>query len=168
MYYAPVICHQGIFDFSLCKAQVYAWHCGDLFMVKVLPKALFKSCQVNVKYSGLFEHGIKWHCRDDTELKAWHLSPSIPGPVGPWLQMTGALQVLRLRVSEKKDKKMVSYIIDITCHWTFFSNITSLATFWNAKSPIFFHFPSPNFCRTVPSNLCSPMSGVDYSAKTRY
>ena len=50
---------------------------------------------------------VPWHCRDDTELKAWHLSPSIPGPLGPWLQMTGALQVLRFRVSDKKDKKVV-------------------------------------------------------------
>ena len=37
------------FDFTLCKAQVYAQYCGDTFMVKVLPKALPKSQQVHVK-----------------------------------------------------------------------------------------------------------------------
>ena len=51
----------------------------------------------------------------------------------------------------------VSYIIDIACHWTFFPILLVLA-------PIFFHFPTPDFCRTLPSNLCSPMSGIDYSA----
>ena len=30
-------------------AWVYAQHCGDIFMVKALPKALPKSWQVNVK-----------------------------------------------------------------------------------------------------------------------
>ena len=49
----------------------------------------------------------------------------------------------------------------------FFSNITSFSYFFESQNPDFFHFPTPNFCQPVPSNLCSPM-GVDYSAKTRY
>ena len=47
------------FDFSLCKARVYAQHCGDIFMVKVLPEALLRSWQVNVNL----------HRGDDAELK---------------------------------------------------------------------------------------------------
>ena len=63
----------------------------------------------------------------------------------------------------------VSYIIDTACRWTFFFPILPvLATFWSAKTPIFFHYPIPSFCWTLPSNLCSPMLGLDYSAKTRY
>ena len=46
--------NSGDFDFSLCKARVYAQHCGDIFIVKVLLKALLKSGQVNVKlHAGL-------------------------------------------------------------------------------------------------------------------
>ena len=49
--YAPVICNHGAesrdFDVSLCKARVYALHCGDNLMVKVLPKALLKSRQAS-------------------------------------------------------------------------------------------------------------------------
>ena len=42
-----------------------------------------------------------------------------------------------------------SYIIDIAWDWSFFFPILPvLATFWIAKTPIFFHFPTPNFCRT--------------------
>ena len=50
----------------------------------------------------------------------------------------------------------------------FFSPILPvLATFWNVKIPIFFSiFQLPIFVRSV--NLCSPMSGLDNSAKTRY
>ena len=62
----------------------------------------------------------------------------------------------------------VSYIIDTSCHWTFFPILPVLATFWNAKIPDFFHFPTPNFLFLALSNLCSPMSGLDKSAKTRY
>ena len=48
----------------------------------------------------------------------------------------------------------VSYIIDIACHSGFFFPILPvLATFWNAKTPIFFHFPTPNFCEAVPVKL---------------
>ena len=38
--------NSGDIDFSLCKVRV---HCGNIFMVKVLPKALLSSPQVNVK-----------------------------------------------------------------------------------------------------------------------
>ena len=41
--------NSGDIDFSLCQAWVYARHCRDILMVKALPKALFKSWQVNVK-----------------------------------------------------------------------------------------------------------------------
>ena len=41
--YALVICNGGDTDFSLCKARVYAWHCGDSVMVKALPKAMVKA-----------------------------------------------------------------------------------------------------------------------------
>ena len=61
----------------------------------------------------------------------------------------------------------VSYIIDIACHWSFFSILPVLATFWIAKTLIFFHFPTPNFAEPYPSNLRSPMSRLDYCAKTR-
>ena len=43
----------------------------------------------------------------------------------------------------------VSYIIDIACHWSFFPILPVLATFWIAKTPIFFHFPTPNFCQPL-------------------
>ena len=47
----------------------------------------------------------------------------------------------------------VSYIIDIACHWSFFPILPVLAIFWIAKTPIFFHFPTPNFCKPVPIEL---------------
>ena len=48
----------------------------------------------------------------------------------------------------------VSYIIDITCRWTISSNITSFSYFFGTPKPrFFFHFPTPNFCRTILSNL---------------
>ena len=47
----------------------------------------------------------------------------------------------------------VSYIISVTCHWTFFSNITSFSYFLECQSAdFFFHFPTPNFCRIISSN----------------
>ena len=56
MHYAPVITTAPVgpgddrdIDFSLCKVCVYAKHCRDIFIVKVLLKALFKSRPVNVK-----------------------------------------------------------------------------------------------------------------------
>ena len=42
----------------------------------------------------------------------------------------------------------VSYIIDIACHWSYFSNITSFSYFLDRQNPDFFDFPTPNFCRT--------------------
>ena len=47
----------------------------------------------------------------------------------------------------------VSYIIDIACHWSFFPILPVLATFWIAKTPIFFHFPTPIFAESVPVEL---------------
>ena len=41
--------NSGDIDFSLCKARVYTQRCMEIFMVKALPKALFKSWQVNMK-----------------------------------------------------------------------------------------------------------------------
>ena len=41
--------NSGDLHFSLCKTRVYARHCGDIFMVKVLPNVLLKSWYVNVK-----------------------------------------------------------------------------------------------------------------------
>ena len=52
---APVICNHGTIgwsrdiDFPPYKIWVYAQHCGDIFMVNALPKALLQSLQVNVK-----------------------------------------------------------------------------------------------------------------------
>ena len=60
IYIMTVICKHwtyGDFYFSLCKARVYAWHCGEIFMVRSLPKALFISWQVNVKLQWLV-----WAC----------------------------------------------------------------------------------------------------------
>ena len=53
----------------------------------------------------------------------------------------------------------VSYIIDITGHWTFFSNITSFNYFLDCQDPRFFSiFQLPIFAEPYPSNLCLPMS----------
>ena len=43
-----------------------------------------------------------------------------------------------------------------------------LATFWIAKTPIFFHFPTPNFCRTGTRRTYVHPFDLDYWAKTRY
>ena len=96
--YAPVICNPGPYgagegnsgdiDFSLYKAPVYARHCGESLMVKVLPKALLKSRQLKWNYFSQFGHGIQsspaipQHCEDNAEVKTWHLSPANPGPMG--------------------------------------------------------------------------------------
>ena len=50
----------------------------------------------------------------------------------------------------------------------FFSNITSFSYFLECRNPDFFHFPTPSFCRTVPSELMFTSVGVDYLAKTHY
>ena len=77
--YPPVICNHGPMgpgnsgdiDFSLCKARVYAQHCGDIFMVK----ALFKSRWVTVKlplpvWAWKHKHcdstALRGQCRRDT------------------------------------------------------------------------------------------------------
>ena len=53
----------------------------------------------------------------------------------------------------------VSYIIDIACHWTFFSNITSFSYFLGCQNPNFFSiFQLPIFAEMYRPNLCSPMS----------
>ena len=62
----------------------------------------------------------------------------------------------------------VSYIIDIANHWIFFSILPVLATFWIAKTPIFFHFPTPNFCRTGTRRTYVHPFDLAYWAKTRY
>ena len=43
-----------------------------------------------------------------------------------------------------------------------------LATFWIAKTPIFFHFPTPNFCRTGTHRTYVHPFDRDYWAKTGY
>ena len=50
----------------------------------------------------------------------------------------------------------------------FFPNITSFSYFLERLNPDFVPFFNSLFCITVPSNLCSPMSGLDNSAKTHY
>ena len=62
----------------------------------------------------------------------------------------------------------VSYIIDIACHWSFFPILPVLATFWIAKTLIFFHFPTPNFCRTDTRRTYVHPFDLDYWAKTPY
>ena len=62
----------------------------------------------------------------------------------------------------------VSYIIDIACHWSFFPILIVLAIFWIAKTPIFFYFPTPNFCRTGTRRTYGHPFDRDYWAKTRY
>ena len=97
--------NSGDIDFSLTKARVYAQHCRDTLMVKALPKSPLKSRQVNVNFHGHFGTGIKTpaiprHCGDNAEVKTLQLSPAMPplfpAPRGPWLQMTGALEDLRI------------------------------------------------------------------------
>ena len=43
-----------------------------------------------------------------------------------------------------------SQIVTKTNDSSFSFKLPVLATFWIAKTQIFFHFPTPNFCRTVP------------------
>ena len=62
----------------------------------------------------------------------------------------------------------VSYIIDIACHCFFFPVLPVLATFLIVKTPIFFHLPTPNFCRTGIRRTCVHPFDLDYWAKTRY
>ena len=72
---------------------------------------------------------------------------------------------------------------DLTlAHWTqvsdrcplgyLFFNITRFSYFLESPLQFFFHFPTPNFRFLALSNIillwCSPMSGLDKSAKTRH
>ena len=50
----------------------------------------------------------------------------------------------------------------------FFPVLPVLATFWIAKNPISFHFPTPNFCRTGTRRTYVHPFDLDYWAKTRY
>ena len=50
----------------------------------------------------------------------------------------------------------------------FFPILPVLATFWIAKTPIFFHFPTPNFCRTGTRRTYVHPFYRDYWAKTGY
>ena len=59
-------------------------------MPSSVPKALLKPGLVNVKFSaGLGMESKALHCRDIAG-QTWHLSPTIPGPMGQGLQMTEA------------------------------------------------------------------------------
>ena len=62
----------------------------------------------------------------------------------------------------------VSYIIHTACHCTFFSIFLVLPTFWSPKPRFFSIFQLPIFAKPYPSNLCSPMFGECYWAKTCY
>ena len=62
----------------------------------------------------------------------------------------------------------VSYIIDIACHWTYLQYYQFELLFRSPKPWFFFHFPTPNICRTVPSELAFTNVDLDYWAKTCY
>ena len=96
-YNAPFICDHGPFvttgpgnsgdiDCSLCKAwDLYARHSGTAGTV-----LWSKPCSNPGSYMGnnssRFGHGIfSRHCRDDAEVKTWHLSPTMPPLfLAPW------------------------------------------------------------------------------------
>ena len=63
----------------------------------------------------------------------------------------------------------VSYIIDIACHWSFFSNITSFSYFLGRQNPDFFSiFQLPIFAEPVPVELMFTHSTVITGLKQRY
>ena len=82
--------NSGDFDFSLCKTRVYVWHCGDIFVVKSLPKALLISRQANVKLQRLvlaWNQKPQFHYTAGTILRSNvahkpRYVPAIPGPMG--------------------------------------------------------------------------------------
>ena len=90
----------GDIDFSLCKAGVYAQHCGDIFMVKALLKShpagkckstwLVWTCNQKPSSSMALWGG------DGAAVKTWYLSPTMPTlSLAQWelgLQITGALE----------------------------------------------------------------------------
>ena len=63
---------------------------------------------------------------------------------------------------------VVSYIIDIACHWTFFSNITSFRYFLERQNPNFFPFSNSQFLPNHTIELMFTNVALDYSAKLRY
>ena len=69
------------FDFSLCKARVYVWHCGDIFMVKILPKALLKyhECEISPASLGMESKALQFHGTAGKILSSMH------GTSGPLL-----------------------------------------------------------------------------------
>ena len=77
----------GDIDFSLCKARVYAWHCGDSLMSG---QALLKSQQLNVK---LLLPVWAWNA----EVKTWHLSAGLANSVEA-LYFTTELHTSSVRV----------------------------------------------------------------------
>ena len=60
---------------------------------------------------------------------------------GPHHRQSAVYIVMALNLLHAK----VSYIIDIACHWTSFPILSVLATFWNAKTQIFFSFSNSQF-----------------------
>ena len=55
----------------------------------------------------------------------------------------------------------VSYIIEIACHWSYFSNITSFSYFLDRQNPDFFSiFQLPIFAEPVPVELMFTHSTV--------
>ena len=83
--------NSGNIDFSLCKAGVYAQHCGDIFMVKALPKAWLISQPVHVK---LPQSVWAWNQKPHSSTALWgrcwgqnmalkpHFVSAISGPIG--------------------------------------------------------------------------------------
>ena len=63
------------FDFSLCKAWIYAMQCGDIF-IESPAKILKGRCEITEAVLGM-------------ESKAWPLSPAM-SPLSPGLQVTSA------------------------------------------------------------------------------
>ena len=150
--------NRGDFDFSLCKARVYAWHCGDIFMVKVLPKALLRSWKVNVKLPRRVWAGNQKPCSSTALLvQCWAQSmalkrkagyvPAIPGPIGARLTNDWCIIVKHLKfhhlccfsnVNIKSPKCLYAWFSQIMVH--FFINradrmrIILVLLFWEAKN----------------------------------
>ena len=73
------------------------------------------SCPAGGVHMYEFEHRIKSpsvprHCRDDAEVKTWHLSPAIPGPMG-----TGLTNDWCITDHLTDDRKVIHYHI-IVCN----------------------------------------------------
>ena len=61
-----------------------------------------------------------------------------------------------------------SYTIDIACHWSLFSNITSFSYFLDRQNPDFFPLSNSQFWRTGTRWTYVHPFDLDYWAKTRY